>query len=115
MKTIWRLYAWASMVTGMIVGILRDDWQLSELVNFMAWHMTPFSNTPSIIADVIVFPAALVAWMVPASTGAPLIFGSVFVLGVGVVFLVASAGALFRVCWGAESFWLGSRGAFGDE
>lgn len=68
MKMIWRLYAWASIVAGMITGILRDDWPLYDLVSFMSWHLVPFSNDPGFIADLIVFPAALVAWMVPAST-----------------------------------------------
>lgn len=110
-----RLYAWLSVVGGMSYGIFFDELTLIELLDAIAWSVAPLSVASSVWVTVLVFPAAMFAWLIPASTDALVIFGSLFALVVGALFLAASAGALIRVSSSPSSFWLGSQGAFDPD
>lgn len=114
-QLLFRLYLWLSIVCGICAGLLADDLSFRELADAMSRWAFPLHFSSSVFAEVLVWPAAAFAWLVPASTYAPEMFGAVFALVVGGLFLLGSVGALFQISTSPLSIWLGMSGAFEDH
>ena len=115
MQPIFRLYLWVSIVFGVGIGLLADDQGFSELARSMAYWIFPPHFASGAFAEYLVWPAAAFAWLVPASTYAPEMFGAAFAVAVGGVFLLSCVGALVQISTSPLSIWLGMAGAFDDR
>jgi len=114
-QLIFRLYLWVSIVFGIGIGMLADDKSFVELASSMVYWIFPAHFASGSFAEYLVWPAAAFAWLVPASTYAPEMFGAAFAMGVGGVFLLSCMGALVQITTCPLSIWLGMAGAFEDR
>lgn len=114
-QLLFRLYIWLSIVCGIGAGLLADDLSFNQLVGAMTLWVFPPDIASSLVAEVFVWPAAAFAWLVPASTYAPEMFGAVFGLVAGGLFLIGCVGALIQISSSPLSIWLGMSGAFDDQ
>lgn len=112
---IFRLYVWVSIAGGLFCGVSADDMGLFELISSLAWNVLPSSLASSWFGGLLVLPAAVAAWLVPASTDAMRMLMSALGWAAGAAFLLASAVTLIYIGLRPGALLFGIRGSFDND